>query len=142
MPSNNSLNTAKGRLFQEQVRTAFVKHYGTEFLIDYPIAIGDPPKEHRFDLVSADSQYVVECKNYSWTAAGNVPSAKMAFCNEAVFYLSHMPSSVKKLLIIRKDVHPIKQETLAQYYKRTYQHLLDEVIVIEFDPDLGKLTEI
>ena len=142
MTSDNRLNPAKGRLFQEQVRQALTIRYGIEFLIDYPIAIGHPAKEHKFDLASADSRYLVECKGISWTKAGNIPSAKMAFCNEAVLYLSHVPSSIKKFLVIRKDTHPRRQETLAQYYKRINNHLLSEVIIIEYDPDSGELTEI
>lgn len=142
MPSNNAANPARGRLFRDQARKALTKHYGIEFLIEHPVAIGNPPKEHRFDLASVDSRYVAECKNYSWTETGNIPSAKMAFCNEAVFYLSHVPRDVRKLLIMRKDTHPKRRETLAQYYKRINQHLLNEVAVIEFDPNSGKLTEI
>ena len=142
MPWDNSLNTAKGRLFQSQVRQALTSLYGIEFLTDYPVAIGVPPKEHKFDLVSVSHQYIVECKNYSWTETGNIPDAKMAKCDQAVLYLLHGHSGARKLLVMRKDRRPGKQETLAQYYKRTHQHLLNDVIVIEFDPDSGKLTEI
>ena len=142
MPSDNRLNPAKGRLFQKQVRQALTTRYSVEFLTDHPIAIGHPAKEHRFDLVSVDSKYVAECKNHSWTETGNIPSAKMAFCNQAVLYLSHVPKNMKKLLVMRKDTHPKRSETLAQYYKRINKHLLSEVIVLEFDPDSGKLTEI
>ena len=142
MTSDNAANPAKGRLFRDQVQKALTKHFQIKFIVEHPIAIGDPAKEHRFDLASVDSQHVAECKGISWTKVGNVPSAKMAFCNEAVFYLLHLPKSVKKLLVIRKNTHPRRQETLAQYYKRTYQHLLNEVIVFEFNPRSGKLTEV
>jgi hypothetical protein len=142
MPSNNAKNPAKGRLFRDQARKALTKHYGVEFLIEHPIAIGNPPKVHRFDLASVDSCFVAECKCYSWTETGNTPSAKLAFCNQAVFYLSYLPRDVKKLLIMKKDTHPRREETLAQYYKRINQHLLDEITIIEFDPSLGKLGEI
>lgn len=40
MRSDNSVNTEKGRLFQEQVGLALTKHYGVEFLMDHPIVIG------------------------------------------------------------------------------------------------------
>ena len=142
MAWDNRQNPAKGRLFQEQVRQALTRHYGVEFFKEYPIKIGNPAKDHKFDLVSADSKYVVECKAISWTETGNVPSAKMAFCNQAVFYLSHVPSAKKKILIIKRDEHPTRRETLAQYYKRINQHLLNDIIVAEFDPKSRKLTEI
>ncbi|MBR3621310.1 MAG: hypothetical protein IKN56_07345, partial [Clostridia bacterium] len=66
------------------------------------IAIGYYPeelKEHKFDLVSADGSIAVECKRYTWTETGNVPSAKMGFCNEAAFYLSFLPDNVDKYIV-------------------------------------------
>jgi len=142
MAWDNRQNPAKGRLFQEQVRRALARRYGVEFFKEYPIKIGNPVKDHKFDLVSADSKYVVECKAISWTETGNVPSAKMAFCNQAVFYLSHAPHTKKRMLVIQKNTHPRRQETLAQYYKRINQHLLTDIIVAEFNPRSGKFTEI
>ena len=85
MPPDNRLNTGKGRSFQEKAAIVLAAHFGTEFHLDHPILIGKPPKLHRFDLVSTNLQHVGECKNYSWTETGNVPSAKMGFINEAVF---------------------------------------------------------
>ncbi|MBA7572720.1 hypothetical protein ES708_14505 [subsurface metagenome] len=142
MPWDNKENPAKGRQFQEQVRHALTKRHGVEFIKEHPLPIGNPPKNHKFDLASTDSKYIVECKAISWTETGKVPSAKMAFCNQAVFYLSHLPRNKRKLLVILRNTHPTKQETLAQYYKRTNQHLLNDVIVTEFDPKSGKLTEV
>jgi hypothetical protein len=141
MTWDNRENPAKGRSFQEQVRQALVERYGVEFVKEHPIRIGNPPKDHKFDLVSVDSRYVVECKAISWTETGNIPSAKMAFCNQAVFYLSLVPRNKKRLLVILKATHPRKQETLAQYYKRINQHLLNNIVVVEFDPESGKLAD-
>ena len=59
------------------------KHYGVNFRLDFQIPIGKPPKDHKFDLVSEDEEIIGECKNYSWTETGNIPSAKMEFTNEA-----------------------------------------------------------
>ena len=142
MPSDNSLNTAKGRTFQEQVRKVLDNHFGIGFLTDYPVKIGNPPKEHKFDLVSSDHKYIAECKNFSWTETGKIPDAKMAKCDQALLYLSLVPINTKKLLIMRKDTHLDKRETLAEYYKRTHLHLLADVIIMEFDPLTGKLTQI
>lgn len=34
---------------------------------------------------------------------------------------------------MRKDVHPRRDETLADYYYRTYRHLLQGVLILEID---------
>jgi len=75
----------------------------------------------------------VECKNYSWTETGNTPSAKIAVLNEAVLYLSHAPIDSKKIIVLRKDNNPKRKESLAEYYVRTYFHLLNEVMIMELD---------
>ena len=36
------------------------KHFGVQFLIDNPIPIGNPKKNHKFDLVSDNKKYVGE----------------------------------------------------------------------------------
>lgn len=142
MPYDNSLNTGKGRSFQKQAAELLSIHFGVLFKLDYPIKIGNPPKEHCFDLVSVNLQYVGECKNYSWTEAGNVPSAKMAFINEAVLYLSFLPADKIRFIAMRKDVHPTRGETLAEYYHRTYHHLLGDIFIIEIDFESDSLREI
>ena len=76
MQPENSLNPAKGKLFQKQTDEILSTQFGVEFQLDYPISIGNSPNKHKFDLVSADMRYVGECKNYSWTVSGNVPSVK------------------------------------------------------------------
>ena len=143
MPMPNSMNTAKGRDFQQAACTILREHFRcTKFKLNCPIPIGNPPKEHKFDLVSEDGRYVGECKNYSWTETGNVPSAKLAFLNEAVFYLLHLPGDVQRFVALRRDVHPRRQESLAEFYFRTYDHLLDGVKVIEIDLNSGTAREI
>jgi len=142
MQTENSLNPAKGKLFQKQTDEILSKHFDVEFQLDYPIAIGNPPKKHKFDLVSSDMRYVGECKNYSWTVTGNVPSAKMGFTNEAVFYLSFLPHEIKRFVALRRDTHQKRKESLAEYYYRTYQHLLNGISIIEVDVDLGTLKKI
>ena len=133
MSQGNSNNPAKGRAFQELAARVLEDHFSTPFHLDVPIAIGLPRKDHRFDLVSSDKRHIGECKNYSWTASGNVPSAKMGFCNEAAFYLSFLTGDVTRFITMRKDVHPKRQETLADYYYRTNKHLLGDVLLIEID---------
>jgi len=83
-----------------------------------------------------------ECKNYSWTETGNIPSAKMGFVNEAVFYLSFLPPEIVRFVVMWKDTHPRRRESLADYYYRTYHHLLNGVLILEVDMGSGKLREI
>ena len=142
MPTDNRLNPGKGHAFQKLAAEMLSQHFGVEFRLDHPIRIGNPPKEHRFDLVSVDSLYVGECKNYAWTETGNVPSAKMGFVNEAVFYLSFLSPEIVRFVVMRKDTHPRQRESLADYYYRTYHHLLNGIFVVEVDTESRKLREI
>lgn len=139
---DNRLNPGKGRDFQHAAARLLEQRYRVEFELDRAIAIGDPGKAHRFDFVSKDQRYVGECKNYSWTETGNIPSAKMGFINEAVFYLSFLPSSTVRFVVLRSDSCDRRSETLASYYYRTYRHLLRGVFLVEIHLDAGTLVEI
>jgi len=119
MPRDNALNTGKGRDFQALAADIIGERLGVRLLQDEPISIERPVKLHEFDLVSEDRRHVGECKNYAWTETGNMPSAKMAFLNEAVLYLSHVPPDVHKFIVLRLDRHARRNETLAAYYLRT-----------------------
>jgi|SRR3989338_1410473 len=132
MPLSNSYNPKKGSDFEKKVSQALEERYKTSFK-KRSINIGKPPKAHNFDLVSEDGNIIVECKNYSWTETGNTPSAKIAVLNEAVLYLSHAPIDSKKIIVLRKDNNPKRKESLAEYYVRTYFHLLNEVMIMELD---------
>jgi len=127
------MNTAKGREFQRRAAAMLERYFRVGFRTEHRVAIGDPPKEHRFDLVSDDLQYVGECKNYSWTEGGNVPSAKMGFINEAVFYLSYLPRETRRFVVMRRDVDTRHGESLAEYYYRMNRHLLNGVFIVELD---------
>jgi len=140
--SENWRNPARGKAFQQAAARILSRHFGTEFEMECPIEIGDPPKEHRFDLVSRDGRYVAECKSHTWTKSGNVPSAKMGFCNQAVLYLSFLPKTVCRLIVMRRDVHPGRDESLAEYYYRTYRYLLRGVLVVELDVGSEEVTEL
>lgn len=145
---DNSLNTGKGRDFQQLAGGVLGAHFGVDFLLDAPLLIGDPPKRHRFDLVSADEAFVGECKNYSWTQSGNVPSAKMGFLNEALLYLSYLSETTLKFVVVRKDIHSRRTESVGEYYHRTNRHRLRGVHVFEIDTaerlvhEIGILPEV
>ncbi len=97
------------------------------------MAIGRPVKKHRFDLVSKDEKYIVECKNYSWTNSGNIPAAKMAIMNETLLYLSNVAGRKHRFIIVPESGHNRREETLASYYVRTYRHLFNGIKVLEID---------
>jgi len=142
MPWDNRLNTGKGRDFQRLAAKALERHFQVPFVLEQKIPIGDPPKEHKFDLVSEDRRYIGESKNYSWTETGNMPSAKMGFVNEAVFYLSFLPDSIQRFVIMRNDLRRSGGETLAEYYYRTYRHLLGRITVLELDVPTRKVRQV
>lgn len=86
MANLNSENPHVGRKFQETVRVILKEKYNACFEQEVAIPIGHPPKEHKFDLANGDRTIVAECKCYTWTDSGNVPSAKLMGLDEAVFY--------------------------------------------------------
>jgi len=143
VPWDNASNPGRGRDFQTLAATLLGKPFGVQFRSDYPLPIGDPAKLHRFDLVAmADDEsplYVGECKNYTWTETGNVPSAKMAFMNEALLYLSHAPTKSRRFVAVPGSVHARRSESLAEYYCRTYSHLLRGIAILEIFVETGEV---
>ena len=131
---SNSDNPKNGAVFQKQVQEYLIKKYGPGFELEKKIPIGEPPKEHKFDIVNYDLGIVIECKRYTWTETGNVPSAKMGFTNEAAFYLRILPDSYEKYIVMLKAHHQKRQESLAEYYYRMNNHLLGKIKVAEYDP--------
>ena len=126
-------NAVKGKLFQQQVQKWFSLNRNEKFNMEVAMSIGFPAKFHKFDLANESGVVFVECKNYTWTANGNIPSAKLAFCNEAIFLLRLLPTTCEKWLVMMKSTHPKRNETLAEYYCKTYKHLLGDVRVAEYD---------
>jgi len=140
---NNRLNPARGREFEIYAAQVLGRHFGVTFETDHPLEIGKPAKLHKFDLVgllASTPTHVGECKRYSWTESGNVPSAKMAFANQALLYLSLLPASVRRFIVMPRATHPRRTETLVEYYCRTYNHLLGDISVIEIDTTTDEIT--
>ena len=131
--NSNSKNPHVGAEFQRIVKEKLEEKYNKTFDMEKKIAIGTPSKEHKFDIVAADNTMAIECKCYSWTVSGNVPSAKMGFVNEAAFYLSFLPDTYDKYIIMSKAIHEKRTETLAEYYYRMNKHLLGNIKVAEYD---------
>lgn len=135
MANSNSDNPLIGRKFQLLVRRVLERTYKEQFEIEPAIAIGSPAKDHKFDLANEEKSIVAECKCYTWTDSGNVPSAKLMGLDEALFYFSFLPDSTTKLLYMKKATYSGKQETLAEYYCRVHGHLLKDVHIIEISDD-------
>lgn len=131
--NTNIENPKVGKVFQELVLKSMEKKFDVAFDMEVAISIGKPSKNHKFDCVSKDGKIIVECKCYTWTNTGNVPSAKLMGLNEALFYMSYLPDDLTKILCIKKSVYPGKNETLAEYYCRIDGHLLRDVKVYEAD---------
>lgn len=135
-------NPRVGREFQELTATLISEYYGVHFDTEIPMMIGNPAKAHKFDCVSIDRKIAVECKCYTWTHTGNIPSAKLGFLNQAVLYASLLPVGVKRVIAMKRSLHPRRQESLAEYYYRTYQHLLAGIVILEIDTELNTIREI
>ena len=76
---------------------------------------------------------LVECKSHRWTASGNMPSAKMTFWNEAMFYFHVAPREYRKIVFLVLK-HDRGEQSLAAYYIRTHGHLIpDGVEIWEFN---------
>ena len=135
MANTNSENPHVGRRFQELAKKCLDKEFKTSFEQEAVVFIGEPAKRHKFDLASPNHDIIAECKCYTWTESGNVPSAKLMGLDEAVFYFSFLPAETRKILCMKKAKSPGKQETLAEYYVKVHGHLLKDVHVYEISDD-------
>lgn len=142
MPRDNSLNPAVGREFEERAARIMSRVLGVQLLLDHPLPLGEPKKLHKFDFGTESGSHVGEAKCYTWTEGGNAPSAKLGFLNQAVFYLSFLPETTVRFIVMRKDCHPKRGETLAEYWCRTDGHLLRGVRVFEIEDETDKVVEL
>ena len=139
MANPNKYNTEIGRRFQERTRVALSDKFDTEFDKEVEIAVGDLKygKKHKFDLANSDRSILVECKCYSWTDTGNVPSAKLRTLNEAVLYFKSLSEheDAKKIICMKEARFEGKSKTLAEYYVSLYEHLLQDIGVYEISEE-------
>ncbi|WP_026522837.1 hypothetical protein [Butyrivibrio sp. VCB2001] len=134
--NTNSENPKVGKEFEKVVRKLMEEYFGCRFVEEKAVLIGNPPMPHKFDMASIDEKIIVECKCYTWTKSGNVPSAKMATLDEAVLYMRSIPFEARKIIAIKLDRHDKREITLAQYFCDKKGHLLDDIEVWEVD-DFG-----
>jgi len=135
-------NAHVGRIFEESVQEYF---HSQGLMLDKKIKVNVgfslKKKEHEFDLGSLVSKVIVECKSHRWTRnkkkeIQNVPSAKLTVWNEAMYYFVCAPKEYRKILVVAYDYWPKRDLTLAQYYIKTYYHLIpDDVELWELNED-------
>jgi hypothetical protein len=101
--------------------------------VKVPVGIESTKKDHAFDLACLDKKILVECKSHKWTSGNNVPSAKLTVWNEAMYYFMVSPQGYRKIMFVLNDYSEKRGETLAEYYIRTYNHLIpDDVELWEY----------
>jgi hypothetical protein len=135
MPSN----TERGRAFQLLCRDALRQVLGRDFYLEVPIQIGSA-KSHNFDLATKDRDIVAECKAFAFTATGNNPSAKITTLREATVYLRSVPGDIQRILVVKRDAHPKRGETLGHYFVRLNPNFLDKITVLEMPEAGGELV--
>jgi len=129
----NCDNPSNGANFEKIAQSIFKKQ-GISLRQNFAlnVGIGDLKKAHAFDLGADEPQIIVECKRHCWTEGKNVPSAKMATWNEAMYYFSIAPMDYRKILFVLRDMR--RTESLGEYYTRTYEHLIPiGVEILEYD---------
>lgn len=134
-------NPERGRAFRDVARPILERTLGVRFSPEVSLPVGRPPKDHKFDLVSADRTWILECKNLAWRENGGVPQAKITSISEAVAGLmqyAHQPC--RRALVLSRATHPRRRETLAEYYVRLHAHNLAAAVgVAEIDTTSGLL---
>ena len=125
-------NKHRGTNFEEIAGQIISELKGVSLTKDIGIDIGISKikKKHKFDLGNEEKRILVECKHHEWTITGNSPSAKMTIWNEAMLYFAMTPKNFTNILFVKKSVHEKKKENLAEYYCRTYRHLITENVEI------------
>lgn len=134
-------NAQVGRDF-ERLAQGYFQRNGLELELGVSVSLGfSSTKEHKFDLGRYDKSVLIECKSHRWTNGNNIPCAKMTVWNEVMLYFSLAPAEARKILFVLKDFSEKRDETLAQYYFRTYKHLIpDGVIIQEYDEQADCIT--
>ena len=117
-------NAHVGRAFEERVR-AYFNGVGLTFEYGVSVEVGvNGKRQHRFDLGSIERKVLVECKAHTWTESNKVPSAKMRTWNEAMYLFHAAPKEYRKLFVALRNLNGRTGEALADYYVRTFPHLI------------------
>ena len=128
-------NSHVGRDFETAAQDYF-RQKGISLQRGHSVQLGvsSKKKNRKFDLGSDDPPVLVECKSNTWTRSGNVPSAKMTVWNEAMYLFLLAPTRFQKVLFVLRDFNEGRSESLAEYYLRSYSHLIPgDVEIWEYD---------
>jgi len=109
------------KAFEDNVRKILENHYKTSFPADTFVNING--KKKRFDFVDFKNNIVGDSKYYSFTKAGNRPSAKFSILNEYIWLLQKLPNEWVRFIVIGTD------ETLARKYVNEYLPWLENVTI-------------
>jgi len=122
-------NAHVGKKFELSAQR-FFQSRGLNLKLNVKIEVGvsNIKKPHAFDLGSKD--IIVECKSHKWTSGSNVPSAKLTAWNEAMYYFVTAPEHYRKIMFVLRDYSTKREKTLAEYYIRTYKHLIPSSVEI------------
>jgi hypothetical protein len=96
-------NTQLGRDFQQLARDVLQERLAVTFELDTGLLIGNPPRSHRFDLVSRDHRIIGEAKAFTWTKSENVPSAKVTGLREAAQYLNLLDGNLVRFIVMKRS---------------------------------------
>jgi hypothetical protein len=133
--AGSSSNAQVGHDF-EGMAGEYFSHQGIHLRkrLKIPIGVEAVKKEHAFDLGSQNPKVIVECKSHTWTAGNNTPSAKLTVWNEAMYYFLAAPVEYRKIFFVLRDFNQARGETLAEYYIRSYGHMIPSSVEIwEYD---------
>jgi hypothetical protein len=133
-------NAHVGSKFEKDALAYFNHQKCLSLTPNFPVNLGiegKEPKTHKFDLGCDDELAVlVECKSHTWTASGNIPSAKITVWNEAMYYFLLAPKHFTKVLFVLESSHKTRSKTLAQYYVDINEHLIpNDVSIVEFNQE-------
>ena len=126
-------NVERGTSFSKAARSILERHLTLVFEAEVPLPVGDPPKLHKFDLASAQREWVLECKNLAWRANGGIPQAKITSITEAAGFLRGLALESSKAVVLNRASHASRRETLAEYYARLHRHSLGTIGLAEID---------
>lgn len=127
-------NTFKGSKFEEVTKLLLEEYLQEKLEEQKKIEIGfEEKREHRFDL--GNSNYLIECKAFEWTAKNNNPSGKISTLRETLYYFLLAPKEYRKILVLKKS--RVKNgETVLDYFIRLNYHLIpQDVEIFEIDMD-------
>lgn len=134
-------NAHVGRDFEARAR-AILESQGLPLELNHkvPCGLSNKLKNHAFDLGSDDPPVIVECKCQTWTAGGNIPSAKMKNWAEAMFYFHMAPPHYRKIFFVERSLRNGRDKSLLAYFRRTQAHMIPaDVEMWELDRDSDTL---